>query len=419
MNFRPVHLLVLLLGVALAFLSPFDKPQVGVKRKKRGASAVPAVGGKWSDRRWLNDRMEEIAPVVTSATGLGFLDVPAVKPSAADEVAGFLREDMDAAFHVLGATDDEAKAKMSHDLAAQLVAVYDPKANVIHVLPVNAVAAAQAAGEDGLLDENVLRLVLVRMGVVAVNRQVIPEWKAALDKAKTIDAVQCAGAVLEGYAQYTTERIAENWVVHDGFDANAFNKLVTLQTTSPAGPSPMADAGTFALQQGYLFMKATGRKRSFKKILRAPPTDRNLIFHPDEYLKSFSPAGRIPARIAEEFAAVTPADAGWSVSEAACAAAYVEGRMAPLERSIWGRRGRFVQEGATVDGHERGRSHDDDRPLGVPYGRHGSQLRHPGAERGGEAWCEGRGRRGTGREPGGLRRHARARRQDGAHADGE
>jgi len=336
MNLRPVHLLVPLLGIVLAFVSPFDKPQVGVKHKKRGgAAAVPAVGGKWSDARWLNDRMEETAPVVTSATGLGFVDVPSVKPSTADEVAGFLREDMDAAFHVLGATDDAAKAKMSRDLAAQLVAAYDPKANVIHVLPVNAVAAAKAAGDDSLLEENVLRLVLVRMGVVAVDRQVIPEWKAALDNAKTIDAVQCAGAVFEGYAQYTTRRIADNWAVHDGFPADAFDKLVTLQTTSPTGSNALADAGAFALEQGYAFMKATARKRSFKKILREPPTDRNLIFHPDEYLKSFSPAGRVPARVAKEFATVTPKDAGWSVSEDACAAAYVEGLMAPLERTIW------------------------------------------------------------------------------------
>lgn len=342
MNLRPVHLLIPVLGVVLGLFVPFEKPKLPIKKKKSGA-AVAAVGGKWSNRRFLEQRMEEACEWVTEATGMSFLKRPSARPSTADEVAGFLREDMDAVFRTLGAQDDAAVAAMSRDLAGQLVAAYDPRGNVVHVLPANAVAAAAAAGDDSLMHENVLRLVLVRMGVIAVDRQIVTEWKAAIESAKTLDAVHCAGAVLEGHAQYETERIAKNWAnQEDDFGLDTFDKLVKLLTApAAAGASPAAQAmaaeANFAILEGHKFMAAIAKRRrpGIKGVLAKPPTDRNYIHKPQDYLALFTRAGQLPQRVLKEFAGLMPADHGWTVAAETCPAADVETWMAPLEKSIW------------------------------------------------------------------------------------
>ncbi len=341
MNLRPIHLLIPILGVALALVSPFEKPQLPKKKKKRGAAAVSSVGGNWSNARHLSQLMPAVIEYVTKATGMSFgEEVPGAKPSSVDEVAAFLREDMDAAFRTLGAQDDAGVVAMSRALAGQLIAAYDPKANMIHVLPENAVAAAKAVGDESLTSDDVLKLLMIRMGVIALDRKILPEWKAALDGAKSLDAVHCAGAVLEGHAQYTTERVTDYMVQYESFDRANFDKLVKLLTAPAAAESAgvsqaLATEAKFAILTGHKFMKATARKRSFKKVLRQPPTDRNHIFKPAEYLQSFSKAGQVPERIAKEFATALPAADGWAMASAVCPADEVEAWMTPLQRSIW------------------------------------------------------------------------------------
>ncbi len=344
MNLRPVHLLIPLLGVALGLVIPFQKPELPKKKKKGGAAAVaPAVGGKWASKRFLDERMEEACAWVKEATGMDFMERPTARASTPEEVATFLGADMGKAFRTLGAKDAAGVQAMATELARQLVAAYDPVGNVVHVLPANAIAAAAAAGDESLTHPNVLRLVLVRMGVIALDRQIMTDWKTALDGAQSMDAVHCAGAVLEGHAQYETGRIAKNWAnVEDDFDADTFDKLVTL-LTAPAAPDAsavgkaMAGEAKFAIVKGHAFMSAIAKKRrpGIKGVLAKPPTDRNHIFKPADYLARFTKAGRLPENVLKEFARLMPESEGWKVEGEACPAEDVEKWMTPLKKGMW------------------------------------------------------------------------------------
>ncbi|MDJ0522161.1 MAG: hypothetical protein QNJ90_08825 [Planctomycetota bacterium] len=343
MNLRPVHLLIPLLGIALGLLVPFEKPKLPIKKKKGGAVAAPAVGGKWSNERYLSKRMEEACVWVKEATGMDFVEKPTVRRSTADAIAAFMAPDYDAAFRTLGAADEAGVRQMAAKLAARSVAAYDPAENVVHVVPENALAAAAAAGDDSLTHENVLRLLLVRMGVIAVDRQLMTGWKEALDAAKTPDAVACAGAVLQGHAQYETERIGKTWANQEqDFDADTFDKLVALITApaaedaTPEGQA-MASEGKFAIIKGHAFMQAIAKRRrpGIKGVFNKPPTDRGHILNPQSYLALFTKAGRMPEEILKEFAGLMPEAEGWTVNGEACPPADVEAWMAPLEKRIW------------------------------------------------------------------------------------
>jgi len=342
MNLRPAHLLVPLLGLALGLLLPFEKPKLPIKKKKgagTAAAALPDVGGMWSNARFLSERMDEACAWVKEATGMDFVERPSARRSSIDEVAAFLREDMGKAFRTLGAADDAGVAAMGRDLAGRVVAAYDPKANVVHILPENAVAAAKAAGDDSLLGANVLRLVLVRMAVVAVDRQILTAWKDALDAASTPDAVLCAGAVLEGHAQYETERIAKNWAnQEDGFAADTYGKLVALLTARAGTENEAAAADAdFAIVQGQKFMAMVAKRRrpGIKGVLAKPPTDRNLILKPSEFLSPAPAGGAVSDRVRKEFGAILAEAEGWSVTEEAAPEADAEAWMTPLGKSIW------------------------------------------------------------------------------------
>jgi hypothetical protein len=328
MNVRPVHLLLPLLGVALALLLPFEKPKLPIQKKKGGAAAtaIPGVGGMWSNAN--------------------FVERPTARPSTVDEVAAFLSEDMGGAFRKLDAQGGDAQvAALSRALAARMVAAYDPKGNVVHVLPANAVAAAEAAGDKSLLGPNVLRLVLVRMAVIAVDRQILTGWKSALDAAETPDAVHCAGAVLEGHAQYETERIAKNWVnQQQDFGADTFAKLVALLTAPPPAsggnvelPGAVEEA-KFAIVDGHEFMAAVAKRRlpGIKGVLVKPPTDRNLILKPLEFIAPTPSASQVPDRVRKEFGRLLQESDGWTVVAESAPATDAQAWMEPLEKGTWG-----------------------------------------------------------------------------------
>jgi len=323
MRTHPKYLLLLLLGVALAFVSPFEKPKMGKRKKKGSAPAAVQVGGAWSSDRFLDEHMERACEWVKVAARADYVKRPTVKVSSTDEVAGFLREDLDTVFRTLGAAGDEQVAAMSRALASQLLAAYDPAKNVIHILPSNAVAAAKAAGNPALASADVLKLVLVRMGTVAMDRQLYVGWKTAVDAATNSDAVHAAGAVIEGHAQYITKRVADQWVLKEQFPAGAFSDLVTLLTTATpvdglkaAAQAAASEEAKFAIIKGHAFMEAAARRRGgAEKVLNTPPTNRNPIFDPAKFFEARRKplVSNVPAKVLSEFAGLVTGD-GWNTA---------------------------------------------------------------------------------------------------------
>lgn len=316
---HPKHLLLLLLGVALAFLVPFEDPVAPKRTRKRGqaaASSAAAVGGIWGNQKFLDEHLTHALNILPVASGAQFAEKPTVRVSQPDDVVGILSADFAASFRRMGATSPAAVTALARGFAQRLPAVYDPQGNQIHILPANAVAAADTAGDQDLLSEGVLRLLLVRMCAIAQDRQLFPEWKEALDGAQSLDAMSTIGAVLQGHAQYLTERVATKardraWQLQPDF-----LRLVSLLTTpGPKGPqSANLDADIkFAILKGHAFISAVAKKKGrggLQKAMREPPLERSAIFDPDKWLgvPKKKTAGKVPARVLAEFAALTAGD---------------------------------------------------------------------------------------------------------------
>ena len=364
MPFKPLHLLLPLLGVALGVVSPWSPPEIVPVRHSRlhGRAAqaqTPAQtrSGVWGDARFLESEMEKACVWAKTATGVAFVKPPTAVPSDAATVAAFLREDYDAAFRRMGAADDEAVAAMARMATSQLAAAYDPKTNVVHVLPENARAALTALGKGGPQTEDVLQLLLVRMAVIAQDRQIFPEWKTALDGAESLDALHTAGAVLQGHAQYITQRVARQWNKDRAFPLGAFDDLVALLTYAPADASPAATALNaevkFAVIQGLEFMALAARKPrpGIAGLLKSPPKARSAILDPTGFFDALSgrvSANNLPGQVRETFQKTLWAEDGWTVAEAEIASDGTEALLAPLEKMMYS---------TVLAGFERGKTY--------------------------------------------------------------
>jgi len=320
MQMHPKYLLLLLTGIALAFLVPFQDPIAPTRTRKRGQAAnssSAAIGGIWSDQRFLDEHLRNALSIVPKASGRQFQEEPTIQVSQPEDVIAILASDFKPSFRRMGAKTAAEMTAMASAFAHRLPAVYDPAANKIHLLPANAIAAAKTAGDEGLLSEGVLRLLLARMCVIAQDRQLFPEWKKALDQAQSLDAMSSIGAVLQGHAQQVTERIVNKATAPAWRMKPDFVRLVTLLTTpGPQGPNAAAlDADIkFAILKGHAFMMVVAKKkgaRGLQKALQEPPVERNSIFDPHKWLgvpKSSAPTrktkGKLPQRVLAEFEAL-------------------------------------------------------------------------------------------------------------------
>lgn len=363
MHVRNPHLLVPVLGVLLALFSPSEPARPGIKAKRTGAAVAGAVSpdGVWARQSFLDEVLREALAWTKAATQSDFVSPPTVRPSSADEVAAFLATDLDAVLGRLGGTSPAEKRATARALAEQLVAAYDPAGNVIHVLPEH---ARRAAGDDpDQAGPDVLRLVLVRAATIAQDRQLYPEWKQALDATDGLDALHCAGAVLEGHATYVAERVAARRAETENFPAQAFDRMLALLTAPQAGGGGLAADAEFAIVKGLAFVKVAARKRGgIEKALRQPPKDRAAFFDPEAWFATAKkpPPEGTPARVAKEFDGLLPEDEGWTRAEAAIDATGLESFLLPVPKA---------QYAAVLAAYESGTSwtsrHEDGREVEV------------------------------------------------------
>ncbi len=333
MTMRSSFLAVPVIGLLLAFLSPFELAKPGIKKKKRGAAAATAaVAGPWS--RITDRQQEEAIAYAKEATGADFMEPPSFKLSRSEDAVPFLVADFGKAFKTLGAENEEQATAMAKALASGMLAAYDPTANVVHVLSENAARAATAAGDESLPTTDVLRLLLVRMSVLAMDRQLFTEWKEAIDAATTADAVNAAGAVLQGHAQHITKRVADHWQVSEAFDS-----LVTLLTAQMPGTesAPFADQAKFALLKGHTFMAYASKRRRVAKVLKEPPTDAASILDPAAYFQRGRKGGggAIPTKVVAEFEALLPTAGGWARADEKLDAAAAEALLEGIDKQLY------------------------------------------------------------------------------------
>ncbi|MDA1195659.1 MAG: hypothetical protein O2894_10810 [Planctomycetota bacterium] len=351
MILRPVTLLVPLLGIAMALVAPMDTPEMATQRRGRGAAAAQSnAWGKWGDTRYLGRELARACEWARSATSTTFVTEPSIAVSDVDTMAAFLREDYDPVFRRLGAKDDATVAATARIAASLVPAAYDPKANVIHIVPEYAFAAAQAAGNDALRSEGVLQLLLVRMATIALDRQVYAEWKTALASAETLDAIALAGAVLQGHAQYVAKRVGERRAADEGLAASAYDNLVALLTAVPAtaGDDPttrtlLAEIRT-SVTQGEPFMQAIARTRTpgVAGVFRSPPTDRSALFDPKAWIEkqrdgggaSAKGPGGLQGKVQNEFSNVLMSEGTWDQASTEIGPDEARALVAPLAAAV-------------------------------------------------------------------------------------
>jgi hypothetical protein len=355
MPIRPLALLVPLLGIVLAIAAPIDMPDMATQRRGRGGPGAEANPyGAWSSAFRLKKHMVPAMDWAGEALSKGgrkpaFITKPTAIVSSPEIVADVLRADWSSALTLLGAKDNAAKTKMAAGMATYVVAVYAPRTGVIHVIPENAQRAAAAAGDPTLMSEDVLRLLLARMCLLALDRQHTPEAKAAIDAATSLDALQIGGAVLQGHVQFHTRRIAASWNQADSkFSAQAFNDLVTLLTApapanAPASLKAFAAGVKFALVDGETFMANIPRTRH-KQVLRKPPTDRAVLFDPKSFVAELRGAGKgavklsstsVHTDIQKEFKEAVLKAGTWNETPAALTSEDAKALLTPLASTLY------------------------------------------------------------------------------------
>lgn len=349
---RPLMLLAPVLGLVLAFVAPDQPREMAETRRGRGAATAATNSyGAWGNRFRLEKHMTAARDWAGEALKRGrqrlvFTQDPVAVVGDPDDVAKVIERDWAKALALLGAKDLAARAALARHIAGHVLAVYDPATGVIHVLPENARRAAEAAGDSQLMSEDVLRLLLVRMAIVALMREHYPEWKTALDGAEDLDALRTAAAVFQGRVQYQTRRVAGVMNQQDsGFSLGSADDLVTLLTAPVAedadpGLKAFAEAARFAVLKGENFM-ANVPRTFHDKLIREPPTQANVIFDPKTYVEDLraaakrGPVEKLPGTVHSAFVNSFMTDGAWKHVAGDLDAARVEAMLAPLEKRFY------------------------------------------------------------------------------------
>ena len=353
MTIRPVMLIVPLLGLVLAFLAPDQPREMAKKRRGRGGAGAAAANpyGSWGSAFRLEKHAKIGAEWAGEALKRGserraFLKPFTVVPGDPAAAARIVERDYGKALTLLGAKDPAARAALATRIAGHVLAVYDPETGSVHVLAENARKAAEAAGDPKLMSESVLKLLLVRMGIVALQRQHVPEWKAALDAAADLDALASAAAVFQGRAMTQTRRAAGVMNQQDSsFSLGTVDDLVKL-LTAPAPQDASKDltafvtATKFALLEGEKFMAGVPRK-FHEDVLKQPPTKRAVIFDPASFTEKLrevaarGPVDALPGKVHAAFVKGAMAEGEWKHESETLAAEGAEAMLAPLQKRYY------------------------------------------------------------------------------------
>ncbi len=353
MNLRPIVLLVPVLGILLAFLAPDQPREMAKKRRARSGGAAAAVNphGDWGNAFRLKKHAAFAAEWAGEALKVSRERRPFLKPFEAivgnpADAARIVERDYGSALTLMGAKDPAARAALATRIANHVLAVYDPDSGMVHVLPDNARRAAEAAGDPKLMSTDVLKLMLIRMGIVALQRQHVPEWKAALDDAADLDGLSTAAAVFQGRALLQTRRAAGVINQQDSsFSLGTVDDLVKLLTAPPpadATPDLMAFAreAKFAVLKGEAFM--SGVPRSFhERVLEAPPVKRNVIFDPKAFTEELrmaakrGPVDKLPGKLHSAFLNAFMNEGAWKHAVEDVSAEAAEAMLAPLKKRYY------------------------------------------------------------------------------------
>jgi len=245
--------------------------------------AVEAEGeesgaARWGDTSLLRRHLDDACTAVESVCGASFGMRPTVRVSTPQDIAALLRARMGGEMGMLESTPDEQR---------QYLAYYDPIAHEIHILPGTLARVAAYFRAPDLLEEVVLRAVLVHEATHALDFRRFPvRWTLACCAAS--DERLATEAVLEGHAQFVTEEVCRRWGIE-----SAFQRLTRLYTGALVGGDEPDFVGfdqesAFAYIQGHAFIRTVFLARGqagVDAVLMDPPFETRVIDRPALWLQ--------------------------------------------------------------------------------------------------------------------------------------
>ena len=205
----------------------------------------------WRDPAVLARHLEAACTAVESVCGGRFEERPTVEVTTQEELRRTLRGQEGTEVGMLETTPDEAR---------RFLAYYEPTRKVVYILPSALGEVASFYGVPELMDEAVLRVILVHEATHALDFQRFPvKW--ALACCADSDERLATEAVLEGHAQLVTNLIARDWGLEPAFDL-----LTRLYTGAlmPDGQDELTGLdqdAAFAYIQGQSFMDTIRTER--------------------------------------------------------------------------------------------------------------------------------------------------------------
>ena len=273
----------------------------------------------WSDLAFLEGALKEACDAVEAECGAKYPERPTLRITSNKEMREILSAEMAPIFkNTMGADEEQTKA-ISKVLADALAAKYEPKTNIVHVMPANIRTLTKAAGMPEAANKGTARILMAHEATHALDFQRFPALERERMNRKTKEGVECVGAMLEGHAQFVAERVAATWKLESRF--TEFTKVITsgISTDDPAVKvmqDTMLAEHRFAYVQGHKFVKAVFEKRGREgvdAVLASPPTSSRLIERPEEFLGTSE--GPTEFEVEPLFAHFRPLfeGAGWNV----------------------------------------------------------------------------------------------------------
>lgn len=277
------------------------------------AAAFPVAGeesgpARWGDEAALRRHLDTACDAVEEVSGTLFGTRPAISVSTAEDITRILRMRLGGEMGMLESTPDENRLYLAY---------YDPIAHRIHILPraIEQVAAYFAAPD--LLDEGVLRAILVHEATHALDFQRFPvRWTLACCAAS--DERLATEAALEGHAQFVTEEVCRRWGLE-----TAFQRLTQLYTGAMVQSGAPQYVGfdqeaAFAYLQGLDFVRTIHALRGrpgVDAMLRDPPYETRVIDRPVLWLQPELRGRETDLQaVLEVFRPLVPAR-GWEVAK--------------------------------------------------------------------------------------------------------
>lgn len=314
----------------VAPVQPAPVPETGTETPEaapQGDKAAEAERKLWSDQAHLERELALACDAVEAACGARFKQRPTVRITTTKEMAEILHREMGPTFKRLMNSPSGSARQVSDTLAASLMAKYEPETRIVHIMPDTVRTVTLIADRAPLMNKRILRVLLAHECTHALDFERWPALDTARKDRPTEEGIKAVGAILEGHAQFISERVAATWKLEKEFQE--FSELIL------AAPKGMSAANRmlaeiliaeikFAYFQGHEFFRAVHAARGragVEAALNRPPETVAPIERPQVYLDPSLAAAKVdPSSI---LAAVddTLKATGWPV------------RTIPLQRS--------------------------------------------------------------------------------------